>query len=105
MEALLIGWRRGDVGGVDREEKREERGGECLGKAVVREDGVVGGVGMASFGLGRPEFGEGGEEEVELDKDVFGLIMEGGVGPDFFVAWSSGTGSITGKDTGHKSDH
>lgn len=105
MEALLIGWRRGDVGGVDREEEREERGGECLGKAVVREDGVVGGVGMESLGLGRPEFGEGAEEEDELDKDVFGLMMEPGVGPGIFAVRSSRTGSITGKDIGHNSDH
>lgn len=80
MEGLLIGWWRGDAGGVGREEEREEIGGERLGE--------VGGVDMESLGLGRPEFGEGGEED-ELDKDTFGLMTEGEAGPDFFVARSS----------------
>lgn len=84
MEGLLIGWWRGDAGGVGREEEREKRGGERLGEVVGGEDGEVGGVGMECLGLGRPEFGEGGEED-ELDKDAFGLMMEG---PDFFVARS-----------------
>lgn len=88
MEGLLIGWWRGDAGGVGREEEREERGGERLEEVVEGEDDEVGGVGMESLGLGRPEFGEGGEED-ERDKDAFGLMMEGEVGPDFFVARSS----------------
>lgn len=76
MEELLIGWRRGDAGGVDREEERDERGGVGLGKAVVGEDGVVGGVSRGSLGLWRPGFVGGVQEEDELDKDVFGLMME-----------------------------
>lgn len=85
MEELLIGWRRGDAGGVDREEERDERGGIGFGKAVEGEDGVVGGVSRGSLGLGRPEIG-GREEEDELDKDVFGLMMEEEEGPNLFVA-------------------
>lgn len=87
MDGLLIGWWRGDAGGVGREEEREERGGERLGEVVEGEDGEVGDVVMESLGLGRPEFGEGGEED-ELDKDAFGLMMEGERGPDPFVARS-----------------
>lgn len=91
MDGLLIGWRRGDAGGVDREEERDERGGVGLGKAVEGEDGVAGGVSRGSLGLERPEFvGGGEEEEVEgLDKEVFGLMMEGEEGPDLFMARSS----------------
>lgn len=86
MEGLLTGWWRGDAGGVGREGEREERGGERLGEVAEGEDG--GGVGMERLGLGRPEFGEGGEED-ELDKEAFGLMMEGEAGPDFLVAGSS----------------
>lgn len=85
MDGFLIGWWRGEAGGVDREEEREEGGGENLAKAVEGEDGVVGAVGRRSLGLERSEFGEGGVEEAELDKDVFGLMMEG---PAFLVAMS-----------------
>lgn len=88
MEGLLIGWRRGDAGGVVREEERDKRGGVGLENAVEGEDGVVGGVNRGSLGLGRPEF-VGGQEEDTLDKDAFGLMMEGEEGPNLFVARSS----------------
>lgn len=53
-----MGRRRGEAGGVEREEEREERSGEAREEAVEGEDdGVVGGVGMESLGLGRSEDG------------------------------------------------
>lgn len=88
MEGLLTGWRRGDAGGVDREEERDERGGG-LGKAVEGEDGIDGGVSRGGLGLRRPEFVGGREEDDVLDKDVFGLMMEGEERPNLFVARSS----------------
>lgn len=89
MERLLIGWRTGDAGGVDREEERDRRGGVGLREVVEGGDGVVGGVSRGSLGLGRPEFVGGGDEEDGLDKDVFGLMMEGGEGPNRLAVRSS----------------
>lgn len=51
-----MGWRRGEVGGVDREDERVERPGDVRGEAVKGEgEGVAGGVGMVSLGFGRSE--------------------------------------------------
>lgn len=87
MDRLLTGWRTGDAGGVDREEERDKRG--VLRKVVEGEDGVVGDVSRGSLGLGRPEFVGGGDEEDDLDKGVFGLMMEEEEGPNLFVVRSS----------------
>lgn len=51
-EGLLMGWRRGEGGGVDREEEREERVEDVRGEAVEGEgEVVVGCVGIFSLGL------------------------------------------------------
>lgn len=81
-----MGWRRGDAGGVDREEERDERPGEVQGEVVEGEDeGVVGGVGMVSLGLGRSEVGFVVVED-ELEEDSPGLRVEGAEGLGFGVA-------------------
>lgn len=76
-------WRIGDAGGVDREKEREERPGEVRGEA--KDDGVVGGVGMVSLGLGRSEVGAVVVED-ELVEERPGLRVEGDEGLSFGVA-------------------
>lgn len=91
---------------MDREEEREERPGEVRGEAVEGEDeGVVGGVGMVSLGLGQFEFGASGEEEEddELDKEGSGLRVEGVEGLGFGVAeLPVSDGSIAEKHIGQQ---
>lgn len=91
---------------MDREEEREERPGEVRGEAVEGEDeGVVGGVGMVSLGLGQFEFGASGEEEEddELDKEGPGLRVEGVEGLGFGVAeLPVSDGSIAEKHIGQQ---
>lgn len=91
---------------MDREEEREERPGEVRGEAVEGEDeGVVGGVGMVSLGLGQFEFGASGEEEEddELDKEGSGLRAEGVEGLGFGVAeLPVSDGSIAEKHIGRQ---
>lgn len=72
-----MGWRRGEAGGVDREEEREERPGEG--------EGVVRGFGMVSLGLGRSEVGAAVVED-ELEEERPGLRMVGDEGLGFGVA-------------------
>lgn len=78
----------GEAGGVDREDDRVERPEEVQGEALKEEDeGVVGGVGMVSLGLGRSEFGASGkEEDDELDKEGSGVRVEEDEGLGFGVA-------------------
>lgn len=81
-----MGWRRGEAGGVDREEEREERPGEVRGEAVKGEDeGMVRGVGMVSLGLGRSEVGAVVVDD-ELEEERPGLRVEGDEGLGFRVA-------------------
>lgn len=74
-EGLLMGWRRGDAGGVDKEEEREERPEDVRGEgAEVEAGGVAGGAGMVSLGLRRSDVGVvvvGDEVEpgLELEED------------------------------------
>lgn len=81
-----MGWRRGEAGGVDREEEREERPGEVRWEAVEGEDeGVVGGVGMVSLGLGRSVVGAVVVED-KMEEERPGLRVEGGEGLGFGAA-------------------
>lgn len=86
-----MGWRRGEAGGVDREEERDERPGE----AVEGEDeGVVGGVGMVSLGLGRSEVGVAVIDD-EVEEEEPGLRVEGAEGLGFGgTGFPVGDGSI-----------
>lgn len=71
---------------MDREEEREERPGGVQGDAVEGEDeGVVGGIGMVSLGLGRSEVGAVVVED-ELEEEGPGLRVEGDEGLGFGVA-------------------
>lgn len=81
-----MGWRRGEAGGVDREEEREERPEEVRGEAVEGEDeGVVGGVGMVSLGLGRSEVSVVVVVD-ELEVERLGLRVKGDEGFGFGAA-------------------
>lgn len=93
-----MGWRRGEAGGVDREEEREERAGENRGEAVEgEEEGVAGGVGIFSLGFVWSELevtprGDAGEPCRERS----GLRVGDGEGEGFGVS----CGSIAEKDIG-----
>lgn len=81
-----MGWERGEAGGVDREEEREERPGEVRGEAMEGDgEGVVRGFGMVSLGLGRSEVCAVVVED-ELEEERPGLRMEGDEGLGFGVA-------------------
>lgn len=81
-----MGWRRGEAGGVDREEEREDRPGEVRGEAVEGEDeGVVGRVGIVSLGLWWSEVGAVVVED-ELEEEGPGRWVEGDKGLGFWVA-------------------
>lgn len=79
-----MGWRRGESGGVDREEEREERPGEVRGEAEDADDAVLG-IGMVSLGLGRSDVG-GIAVEDELEEDRSALRVEGDEGLSFGAA-------------------
>lgn len=74
-----MGWRRGEAGGVE----REDRGEAVEGQEAEEGVGVAGGVGMVSLGLGRSEVG------VAL---VAGELDEEEEGPALRVAGDNGLG-------------
>lgn len=90
-----MGWRRGEAGGVDREEEREEereeRPGEVRGEAAEEEDeGVVGGVGMVSLGLEWSEVGAVVVEDEPVEERP-GLRVAGEEGLGFGEPVSDGS--------------
>lgn len=93
-DGLLMGWRRGEAGGVDMEEEREERAGEVRGEAEEgEEEGVVGRAGIVSLGLGRSAVAAMAPDD-ELE-DSPGLRRDGG---DELALGAGGGGSIAGSD-------
>lgn len=77
--------RRGDAGGVEIEEEREERPGDIRGEAVeVDDEGVAGGVGIVSLGFWRSDVGVVVEGD-ELVEDRSALREEGDEEPGFGI--------------------
>ena len=78
-----MGWQSGEEGGVDREGEREERPGVVRGGAVEEVgEGVAGGIGMVSLGVGRLEAGVAVAAE-ELDEERPALRVAGDEGMSF----------------------
>lgn len=86
-----MGCRRGEVGGMDREEEREKRAEGVRGEAVEGEDdGVAGGVGILSLGFVWSELDATWEDAGKPCRGRSGL----GVGDDEGEGFGVSCGSI-----------
>lgn len=87
-----MGCRRGEAGGVDREEEREKRAEGVRGEAVEGEDnGMAGGVGILSLGFAWSETDATRGDAGEPCRERSGLRVGDGEGEGFGVS----CGSIT----------
>lgn len=86
-----MGCRRGDAGGVDREEEREEGAAGVRGEAAQGDDGggAAGGVAIVSLGLARSKPDAVREEAGEPCRERSGLGLGDGEGQGFGVSCGS----------------
>lgn len=89
-EGVLMGCRKGEADGVDREEEREESEDEVRREAVEGEDeGVVGGVSILSLDFAWSEFDAMREDDGEPCRERSGLRVGDGEGEGFGVSCGS----------------